>query len=331
MSPKKRSIPEWSAVQVASQMRQHESVQKATVTSPGRVLIERKNLSSLLVATTAVEHVSRSVLEGLLVEPIPDFIVNIPKESYVDGEAFEMLNYEGVPIGHEYELYKVLKDDDVSNYRNKHIGWIEQALSQDKNIEILERLHDRVFLIRRKGLDEIKIAFLWVYELTADKLRTAKRWFGDFDIVVISNPCGAATGDADAVAKSLGCRILKWWQMFEEFRPFTERSLLPLVDAKRVKEFAESKLIEKASLLEPFVKGLHWYIFGSMVTEKDVPEDIDLLIVYPDGEDSEAVRQLLTEFLVSAPIDLNLMSQVEEQELNFVKLQGCMRIYPKQG
>lgn len=330
MSPKKKPVAEWSAAQVASQLSKHQSVSSATVTSFGRVAIERTNLSSLLVATTAVEHVSKSIVEHLLSAPKPDFIVNIPKESFVDGEALDLLESEDVPIGHESELYNILHLDDVSDFKNKHLGWIEQALSQDKNVEKVERLYDRVFLVKRKSLVRQKIAFLWEYELTAEKLRTAKRWFKEFDLVVISNPIGTATGDAEIAARSIGCRIVSWDGMFNEFEFFSKfRQFSSEMAPQQPKEFAELKISEKASLLEPFIKGLEWYLFGSILTSKDVAEDIDVLVVYPDGTDAESVRKLLSDFLLSAPIDLMLMSQSEEMQTDFIRSQACKRIHPQ--
>lgn len=329
MSPKKKSVAEWSAAQVASRLSEHELVLTTNVISPGRVYIERIALSPILVATTAVEHVNKESVQNLLLDPTPDFIVNIPKESFVDGEALALLKQAEVPISQEAELFKILDEDEIKTYKNKHVGWIEQALLQDNFLEMVEQLYDRVFLVKRKDLAELKIVFLFEYELTAAKLRTAKRWYKEFDIVVISNPCGSPTLDAEKVALSIGCRIIKWYDIFEEFdfisNPINSNSA---VQSQKIENYVVSKIQKKASYLAKLVGNLQWYLFGSSLTGVKRPQDIDILVVYPEEEDTERLKKLLANFLLSAPVDLILMSQAEEQQTNFVQSQNCQRFYP---
>jgi predicted nucleotidyltransferase len=61
-------------------------------------------------------------------------------------------------------------------------------------------------------------------------------------------------------------------------------------------------------------------LFGSSVTGCKTPQDIDLLIVYPDGETGRAISLMnrLEEIPEAWNLDLVVLSQAEELEVDFV-------------
>ena len=58
----------------------------------------------------------------------------------------------------------------------------------------------------------MKVTLLYEYELTAEHVRTAREEYGDFAVIVKTNPNGGVTENAREVGKGLGIEILKWGQ-----------------------------------------------------------------------------------------------------------------------
>ena len=88
-------------------------------------------------------------------------------------------------------------------------------------------------------------------------------------------------------------------------------------------------LIQKAMALENHAPGAEWFLFGSITRGVRLPNDLDLLIIYKNDSDAGALRQGLESFAQSLPLHLLLLRRDEEKELEFVKGQKAMRIFPK--
>jgi predicted nucleotidyltransferase len=71
-----------------------------------------------------------------------------------------------------------------------------------------------------------------------------------------------------------------------------------------------------------------WYLFGSLLRQKSLPSDIDLLIVYQADYEARGLRIGLDALCGCLPIDLLLLREDEESELNFVSGQSAMCIFP---
>jgi hypothetical protein len=76
--------------------------------------------------------------------------------------------------------------------------------------------------------------------------------------------------------------------------------------------------------------GTRWYLFGSSVTGCKTFQDIDLLIVYPDGETARAISLMnrLEEVPAAWNLDLVVLSQAEESEVDFVAHQHGVLVWP---
>jgi predicted nucleotidyltransferase len=76
--------------------------------------------------------------------------------------------------------------------------------------------------------------------------------------------------------------------------------------------------------------GVELYLFGSSIRNKAFPSDIDVLVIYPDGDLrrghnlAQAIRDLpVTEFY-----DVLALSKSEERELGFIDSEQAIRIWP---
>ena len=105
----------------------------------------------------------------------------------------------------------------------------------------------------------------------------------------------------------------------------------------RPNETAGSKLSTR-SLVQPLascaaeidrtIAGTEWYIFGSALREPYSAADIDLLILCPAHNVADQIRQLIEGRCFARPVDLSLLTFEEETEVDFIRRQGCWRIFP---
>jgi predicted nucleotidyltransferase len=89
-----------------------------------------------------------------------------------------------------------------------------------------------------------------------------------------------------------------------------------------------SQLLNEAERIAPKFRDVRWYAFGSWARGESVYNDIDVLIVYGDGIESQALREELKGLSLSMPLDLYLFHEEEEQEFTFVDGQKCRCIFP---
>ena len=60
-----------------------------------------------------------------------------------------------------------------------------------------------------------------------------------------------------------------------------------------------------------------WFLFGSFL-DHNMVSDIDLLVIAPEGGCMEFIRVEVEKVLPTFPVELTIMSQAEEEELNFL-------------
>ena len=201
----------WTGTWVAEKIRGHENVATAKAVSSTHVQIDRLEYGPVLVGTTAAKRLDAREVRLLLDrDPNVDFIVNVPAESYVTGEALSLAEQHSVPVGGVGDLMRALVLPRVRQYVNKEVEYIHRGLRQHTRITKYRRLADRLYRISRRGFADITVVFLYAYELTADHLRVARDRYGSFDLVVNTNPYGKATSTALAVRQDMELDILNW-------------------------------------------------------------------------------------------------------------------------
>lgn len=78
------------------------------------------------------------------------------------------------------------------------------------------------------------------------------------------------------------------------------------------------------------VVGIELYLFGSSTQEKSSPSDVDVLLVYPDGDLScgHDLAETIRELPVAEIYDVLALSESEERELEFIDGERAIRIWP---
>lgn len=202
---------DWTGSWVASRLTTHEEVAAARTRTPRIVEVTRKRHPLVLVGTLSAQRVDAAMVNEAFNDCAQlSFLVNIPKESYITGEAIEITNGRGVPIGGLADLYRALSEANILSYRNPEVVFLDRGLTQHHRIVSHRRLDDRRYLIARRNLPDVLCVVVNEYELTADHVRTTYSRYGGTRYLVLSNPNGNPTSSALEVAKLLGYEVLKW-------------------------------------------------------------------------------------------------------------------------
>lgn len=71
-----------------------------------------------------------------------------------------------------------------------------------------------------------------------------------------------------------------------------------------------------------------WNGFGSYFNEGEAFADVDVLVVCGTDEEAMRVRSRTSALYARWPIHLLIMTEDEAKETNFVRSQGCIRLFP---
>ena len=208
---------EWTGEWVAGRLRDHDEVVRIDLQTPQVLHIFRKKHSDFLAATIASTRVEPATLRGLLDGSFRvEFIANIPGESFWTGEAIEFAAAHSAAFGGMGDLFSAVTWPKVSDYEKSKFVFVERGLQQHTKVVDLKRVHDRKYLVRRSGRREVAVVLINEYDLSADHVRTARDRYGQFTVVLMTNPNGRPTSSAHQAANSMGARIFMWGEFLSE-------------------------------------------------------------------------------------------------------------------
>lgn len=192
-----------------------ERCQKTSVQLTSQILqVMRDDYPPFNAAIISAPQVTAAHVQPFVAGNHPvEVIVNVPKESFWDGDAIKLAQTNTIAFGGVGDLMSVSSQEHVRSHVRSEYRFIEEGLMQHDKVLSLDREYDRIYLIHRNGLKPLRFVALNEYELTGDHIRTAKRRYGSFDLVLLNNPNGQATSSALDVAEGFDVRILKWKQL----------------------------------------------------------------------------------------------------------------------
>jgi hypothetical protein len=204
---------DWTARWVASKIRDGEGVESVDQIASNVLVVTRASNPPITVVTMAEKGAVTSQALTELIKPTDgvNFVVNVPKDSFLTGGALRCAARNSFGIGGLGDLIRAITMPDVTRYVPKTIEFIERGLRQHTRVADFERLADLHYVVRRTGgLADVHVVFLPEYELVAEHVRVARERYGEFDMVVITNPSGNTTNSANALCEELGCRVYRW-------------------------------------------------------------------------------------------------------------------------
>jgi hypothetical protein len=126
-----------------------------------------------------------------------EILINVPKESFWTGLAISATSARGVAFGGIGDLMSAVSKEDVGEYTRLEYDFVERGLRQHTRVLRLEREADRVYVVHRQSLAPVRFVMLNEHELTADHVRTARDRYGTLDAVLLNNPNGSWTTEAE--------------------------------------------------------------------------------------------------------------------------------------
>jgi hypothetical protein len=200
---------------VATNLRKSEGVSKVEQLSDQVLQVSRTNYDPFVAGIVAVTRVDAETIAPLARSELEvEIIANVPKESYWTGGALTLAKRHNIATGSYGDLLRAIRLPNVRAFQTQETAFVERGLSQHDRISGFERVHDRLYRIRREGRSDLTVSMLNYYELTADHLRTARERYGPFSIAVITNPNGRPSTSAEEAGRIMGIEILKWGPFF---------------------------------------------------------------------------------------------------------------------
>lgn len=163
----------------------------------------------------------KGVIRAQDVEPIlasankPEFILNVPSSTLWRGDAIQAIHDAPAAFGKLGELSKAAQLEDVSAYRNKEWLFFYNAIAQHGNVQEVVPVFDTVFEARRYRGDNLVIAMVEAYNMSAEDVRNARQRYQHFDIAVKTTSYGSITSTAVEAAKSFGAETLMFGELMQ--------------------------------------------------------------------------------------------------------------------
>jgi hypothetical protein len=195
------------------QAKTHTEVQEGRLLAPQVLHISRVNYRPFIAGTISTPRVESSSFSELINSSYKiEFIANISRESYWTGQAIEYAAEHSIAFGGLGDLFSAVNFREPYLYVNKEFEFVERSLLQHTKVTTIDRIHDRKYVVNRQSLKSITVVLLNEYELTADRVRTARSRYGPFEAIVVTNPNARPTSLAIEAAASMDVRIYKWGQ-----------------------------------------------------------------------------------------------------------------------
>ena len=198
---------DWTAKQLVG----HDKVVSVEPEGELCIYIQRKEYEPVTSAILNENRVDRRTIESVFDHNgRVQFVANIPRDSVWMGDAIALVRANNLGWGGFGDLMSAINLESVEGFQKQEYSFVERGIRQHDRVEHYERIFDRVFLCFRKRLPEIKVALVYEYELTAEHVRAAREKYGEFSVIVKTNPNGNITGAAQQVGTGLGVDILTW-------------------------------------------------------------------------------------------------------------------------
>lgn len=203
--------PEETTIWVASVMKAKAGVIGVEVRTPRSLVVSRKHFMPFAAGILATQIVTAdAVADVLQQDPDVDIVINVPGSGLWRGDGIAATQAHGISFGDMGDLMRVIGREDVRGFVRSDYAFIDRGLRQHSRVTSVDREADRLYLIHRRGLPEIRMIALDPYELSGEHLREARDRYGGFDVVLLNNPNGKPTTSANDVAAQLGVEVHKF-------------------------------------------------------------------------------------------------------------------------
>ena len=175
------------------------------------ILVERRKGIDFTAFTLSLERIELARLEEICNSfPNINFIVNIKKQHYIPCNAIEYLHIQNISFGTVGDFMSYCNNQDNEVLLDKEFYFISRGLRQHKAVKSFQRLDNKRIEIVRYNLPSIIAIMINEYNITGESIRFARDLYGEFKIIIKTNPNGSITTQAHKLSKQLDLECCTW-------------------------------------------------------------------------------------------------------------------------
>lgn len=204
----------WAADWACDKLISHDQILKVEHVEDHLVQMNVKDYAQdVLVAIMSERKVTLANIPNVCRSSRIDFLLNIPKNAYFDGDLLSFAENTPFGVGGLGDLYTAVNEKEFLCYLPKEVRFILRGLRQHTAVSSVSRDNNRLYIIGRFGKNPFRVLALNEYDLTADAIRSGIDLYGHCDFVLASNPNCRLSSAAQEAARSAGTGVLKWRQL----------------------------------------------------------------------------------------------------------------------
>jgi len=204
----------WTAAWSCEKLISNDKVLQAVPSSDNLIQLTIKEYKpTITVATMSEKRLIMSNRPSSCSESDVDFLLNIPKDAFIDGDVLEFAANAPFGVGGLGDLYTAINEKDFRGYIPKEVRFILRGLDQHSAVNHVIRANSRSYIISRHAAKPLRVLALNEYDLTADALRSGIETYGECNFVLASNPNCRLSSAATEAARHAGTGILMWRQL----------------------------------------------------------------------------------------------------------------------
>lgn len=204
----------WSAEWCCEKLLSHSDILEAIPASGNGVRVVIKDLPQpVLVATMSHHRVELTTVPDEFHASDAEFLLNIKKDAYFDGELLSVAAGIPVGVGGLSDLYVATNEKEFRTYIPKETRFILRGLEQHTAVRAVNRINDRTYMVVNHNGSIVRVLALNEYDLTSDALRTGIDKYGRPDIILASNPNCRISSAANNTGRSTGTTVLAWGEL----------------------------------------------------------------------------------------------------------------------
>lgn len=202
----------WSDKFLKDKLKNFDSAQEINSIEQNLVKVKRKKGPDFVAFIMSLIEIEYSIIKEICEKhPQINFIVNIKKQYNLSGESILYLSNKKISLGGLGDFMRFCNQDSNHTIEDKDFTFVSRGLRQHIHVSNIERIDNRRLKITRLGgLSEVIAIMINEYDITSESVRSAKDLYGDFQVVIKTNPNGEITAEAIEVAKVIGIDICKW-------------------------------------------------------------------------------------------------------------------------
>ncbi|MFT7404681.1 hypothetical protein [Zhongshania sp.] len=204
----------WTAAWICEKLISNDKVLEAVPSGDNLIqLTVKEYVPDITVATMSNRRLIMSNMPSSCSKFNIDFLLNIPKDAFIDGDVLDFAASSRFGVGGLGDLYIAINENIFREYIPKEVRFIMRGLQQHSAVNNVIRANSRSYIISRHVAKPLRVLALNEYDLTADTLRSGIEKYGECDFFLASNPNCRLSEAASEAACHAGAGVLMWRQL----------------------------------------------------------------------------------------------------------------------